>query len=149
MTSEGQSAGSPDMQAQTVGGEAVSGGQGRNQGVKRLAMDPSTGSVLEPRSTAGGNFLYRFHFQLHGMDRATGVDCRLARLLMLIAIVTGCRTSQHLQGFLYIPSSRKALVAGWDNCYGVLSLPFNIVFTFSGCCCWHAIDAWAADAATG
>ena len=42
--------------------------------VNARLLDPetgldATGALLTPRDTAGGNFLYRFHFELHGLPR--------------------------------------------------------------------------------
>jgi uncharacterized iron-regulated membrane protein len=41
------------------------GGRERNG----LTLDATTGEVLKPRETAGGNFLYRFHFELYALPR--------------------------------------------------------------------------------
>ena len=35
-------------------------------------LNPSTGEEIKVRETAGGNFLYRFHFELYGIDRTIG-----------------------------------------------------------------------------
>ena len=153
MTREGQSASPSAMPARMAGGEAGAGGQGRNQGVKRLIMDPSTGSILEPRSTAGGNFLYRFHFQLHGMDRSTGQwIVGIATMLMFIAIVTGVIVHRNIfkDFFTFRPAKGKRSWLDGHNATGVLSLPFHIVITFSGLLLLATqLMPWAADAAYG
>src|SRR5690606_24716329 len=50
-------------------GENAGGNRRSREGFKRAIMDPATGELLTPRTTAGGNFLYRFHFELYGNDR--------------------------------------------------------------------------------
>ena len=109
--------------------------QDRNQGVKRLVMDPATGSVLEPRRTAGGNFLYRFHFELYGMDRIWGRwIVGAATMLMFVAIVTGVIVHRNVfkDFFTFRPGKGKRSWLDGHNASGILSLPFHILITFSG-----------------
>ncbi len=63
------------------------------RGGKQIYIDSATGEVLEPRDTRGGNFLYRFHFELYGMPRMwTRWFVGIATLLMLVAIISGVIT---------------------------------------------------------
>ena len=125
--------------------------QSRNQGIKRLVMDPFTGSVLKPRSTAGGNFLYRFHFELYGMDRIWGRwIVGVATLLMFIAIITGVIVHRNIfkDFFTFRPGKGKRSWLDGHNATGVLSLPFHILITFSGLLLLAMIlMPWAADTA--
>ena len=130
---------------------AQGGGQERNQGVKRLVMDPASGSVLEPRSTAGGNFLYRFHFELQGIDRVWGRwIVGAATMLMFIAIITGVIVHRNIfkDFFTFRPAKGKRSWLDGHNASGVLSLPFHILITFSGLLLLAMqLMPWAADAA--
>lgn len=143
-----------NAEARAGGGEMRQGQQGpqeRNRGVKRLTMDPSTGSVLEPRATAGGNFLYRFHYQLHGMDRTWGQwIVGAVTMLMFVAIITGVVVHRNIfkDFFTFRPAKGKRSWLDGHNATGVLSLPFHVVITFSGLLLLATqLMPWAMDAA--
>ncbi|WP_153110219.1 PepSY-associated TM helix domain-containing protein [Propionivibrio limicola] len=154
--------GTPGGRQQEMGG-AANGPQGqqgqqnqqgqppeRDRGVKRLTMDPATGEVLEARTTAGGNFLYRFHYQLHGMDRMWGRwIVGIATMLMFIAIITGVIVHRNIfkDFFTFRPAKGKRSWLDGHNATGVLALPFHILITFSGLLLLAAqLMPWAADA---
>lgn len=148
---EGGRAGEAARGGEARPAQAQGGGQERNQGVKRLVMDPASGSVLEPRSTAGGNFLYRFHFELHGIDRVWGRwIVGAATMLMFIAIITGVIVHRNIfkDFFTFRPAKGKRSWLDGHNASGVLSLPFHILITFSGLLLLAMqLMPWAADAA--
>lgn len=133
-------------------GQRQQGGQqqDKNQGLVRLMMDPSTGEVLEPRTTAGGNFLYRFHYQLHGMDRSLGQwIVGIATMLMFIAIITGVIVHRNIfkDFFTFRLAKGKRSWLDGHNASGVLSLPFHILITFSGLLLLATqLMPWAVDA---
>jgi uncharacterized iron-regulated membrane protein len=101
----------------------------------RLVLDPATGERLAGRETAGGNFLYRFHFELYGMDRLWGRwIVGIATLFMFVAIVTGVIVHRNIfkDFFTFRPAKGKRSWLDAHNGSSVLSLPFHIVITFSG-----------------
>jgi uncharacterized iron-regulated membrane protein len=98
-------------------------------------LDPASGSTLEGRPTAGGNFLYRFHFELYGMDRIWGRwIVGIATMCMLVAIITGVIVHRHIfkDFFTFRPGKGKRSWLDAHNASSVLSLPFHIMITFSG-----------------
>lgn len=140
-------AGEARQQGQQQGGQP----QDRNQGMKRLVMDPASGDVLEPRQTAGGNFLYRFHFELYGMDRIWGRwIVGAATMLMFVAIITGVIVHRNIfkDFFTFRPAKGKRSWLDGHNASGVLSLPFHVLITFSGLLLLATqLMPWAVEAA--
>jgi uncharacterized iron-regulated membrane protein len=90
---------------------------------------------LKARTTAGGNFLYRFHFELYGMDRIWGRwIVGIATLLMFAAIVSGVIVHRNIfkDFFTFRPAKGKRSWLDAHNASSVMSLPFHLVITFSG-----------------
>ncbi|WP_205507502.1 PepSY-associated TM helix domain-containing protein [Myxococcus vastator] len=107
-------------------------GGGRGEG---LILDASTGEVLKPRATAGGNFLYRFHFELHAMPRAWARTLvGIATLVMFIAIISGIITHRRffMDFFTFRPSKGQRSWLDAHNVTAVLALPFHMMITYSG-----------------
>jgi uncharacterized iron-regulated membrane protein len=113
--------------------------QGENprarRGGTRITLDSATGEVLEARETRGGNFLYRFHFDLYGMPR---VWARwlvgIATLFMLVAIISGIITHKKIfkDFFTFRPGKGQRSWLDAHNATAVFALPFHIMITFSG-----------------
>jgi uncharacterized iron-regulated membrane protein len=123
--------GRPDLAQPAEQGNAP---PGRPQ-MKRLTLDPATGEILQGRETAGGNFLYRFHFELYGLDRVWGRwIIGIATLFMLVAIVSGVILHRNIfkDFFTFRPGKGKRSWLDAHNASSVLSLPFHLVITFSG-----------------
>ncbi|RRD44411.1 PepSY domain-containing protein, partial [Comamonadaceae bacterium OH3737_COT-264] len=98
-------------------------------------LDAATGEPLTPRETRGGNFLYRFHFELYGLPRTwarwiVGV----AAMMMFVAIISGVITHKKIFSDFFTFRPRKGQRSWLDahNASAVLALPFYIVITFSG-----------------
>ncbi|WP_180120674.1 PepSY domain-containing protein [Acinetobacter sp. YH12086] len=105
------------------------------RGGKQIYIDSATGEVLEPRDTRGGNFLYRFHFELYGMPRMwTRWFVGIATLLMLVAIISGVITHKKIFKDFFTFRSGKGQRSWLDahNATAVFALPFHIMITFSG-----------------
>ncbi|MDR0441398.1 MAG: PepSY domain-containing protein [Candidatus Accumulibacter sp.] len=126
------------------------GVHGRHGNVQRLVMDPATGAALEPRRTAGGNFFYRFHFELYGIHWRWGRwIVGVATMLMFVAIVTGVIVHRNFfkDFFTFRPARGKRSWLDGHNASGVLALPFHLVITFSGLLLLAALlMPWASDA---
>jgi uncharacterized iron-regulated membrane protein len=108
------------------------GGGGRGA---RLALDPASGDVLNGRATAGGNFLYRFHFELYGMDRMWGRwIVGIATMFMFAAMISGVIVHRRIfkDFFTFRPGKGKRSWLDAHNASSVLSLPFHLIITFSG-----------------
>jgi uncharacterized iron-regulated membrane protein len=128
-------AGQPRQQGEARQQQQGGGGGGGGGRGTRIVLDPASGEVLEARNTAGGNFLYRFHFELYGMDRVWGRwIVGVATMLMFIAIISGVVVHRNFfkDFFTFRPAKGKRSWLDGHNATGVLSLPFHIVITFSG-----------------
>jgi uncharacterized iron-regulated membrane protein len=108
--------------------------QGR-AGTQRAELDAATGEKLAPRETRGGNFFYRFHFELHAMPRIWGRwIVGFATMMMFVAIISGVITHKKIFTDFFTLRPRKGQRSWLDahNATAVLALPFHIVITFSG-----------------
>lgn len=108
------------------------GGRPRDPGV---TLDPATGEVLSPRETAGGEFLYNFHYRLHAMPREWGRwIVGLATFAMFVAILSGIITHKKIFRDFFTFRRAKGQRSWLDghNAMAVLSLPFHLMITFSG-----------------
>lgn len=105
------------------------------RGGERISLDSQTGEVLTARDTRGGNFLYRFHFELYGLPRLwTRWLVGFATMLMLVAIVSGVITHKKIFKDFFTFRSGKGQRSWLDahNATAVFALPFHIMITFSG-----------------
>jgi uncharacterized iron-regulated membrane protein len=133
---------SPETGQQTDAGQQRPGAGARGQGQgggghrgPRLMLDPASGGKLEGRPTAGGNFLYRFHFELYGMDRTWARwIVGIATVLMFVALVSGVIVHRRIfkDFFTFRTGKGKRSWLDAHNASSVLSLPFHIIITFSG-----------------
>ncbi|MDR0717807.1 MAG: PepSY domain-containing protein [Azoarcus sp.] len=120
------------QQRQRAGEQRGGGGGGRGP---RLVLDPASGETLSGRPTAGGNFLYRFHFELYGMDRMWGRwIVGIATVFMFVALVSGVIVHRRIfkDFFTFRPGKGKRSWLDAHNASSVLSLPFHLIITFSG-----------------
>jgi uncharacterized iron-regulated membrane protein len=118
---------------QNASGHGQQGGGG-NRG-PRIVLDPASGDVLQARETAGGGFLYRFHFELYGMDRLWGRwIVGIATMFMFVAIISGVIVHRNIfrDFFTFRPAKGKRSWLDAHNASSVMSLPFHIIITFSG-----------------
>lgn len=98
------------------------------------AFDAVTGRPDGIRETKGGEFFYRFHFQLqlpHPYGRVLAV---LAGVMMLVAIISGLLTHKRIftDFFVFRPGVSKRSFLDAHNLMAVFALPFHIIITFSG-----------------
>ncbi|WP_085638477.1 MULTISPECIES: PepSY domain-containing protein [unclassified Pseudomonas] len=99
----------------------------------RATLDAQTGAAVQPRESAGGEFFYRFHFQLQmpypwGRWLATA-----AAMVMFIALITGIVTHKKIFKDFFTFRPRKGQRSWLDghNAVGVLVLPFHLMITYS------------------
>lgn len=105
------------------------------RGGERLTLDATSGDVITPRETRGGGFLYRFHFELYGLERGTARwIVGFATLFMLVAIISGIITHKKIfkDFFTFRPNKKQRSWLDAHNASAVLALPFHLVITFSG-----------------
>lgn len=120
--------------------------------LKRATLDAGTGAVLEPRETAGGNFLYRFHFELYGMPREIARwIVGIATMAMLVAIVSGIITHRRIFKDFFTFRPEKSALRSWMDGHvaaAVLALPFHLMITYSGLLLFMTmLMPWAVDLA--
>lgn len=118
-----------------------------NSRFQTLLLHPQTGAVLDARETAGGEFFYRFHFELRTAHKGRWtIQGRwvvgVATLLMFIALLTGVVTHRRIFKDFFTFRPRKGGQRAWldaHNVSGVLVLPFYLMITFSGLMIFHAM----------
>ncbi len=99
-------------------------------------IDPATGEPMaKARQTRGGDFLYRFHFDLHYMPAIwarwiVGV----CAMFMLVAIISGIITHRRIFSDFFTFRPRKGQRSWLDghNATAVLALPFHLMITYTG-----------------
>ncbi|MBM0107467.1 PepSY domain-containing protein [Steroidobacter sp. S1-65] len=101
---------------------------------QNAVLDPATGAEVKARDTRGGDFFYRFHFEL-SMKPIWGrwvVGC--CAMFMLIAIVTGVITHKKIfkDFFTFRPKKGQRSWLDAHNVVGVLALPYHVMITYSG-----------------
>ncbi|GAA5232765.1 PepSY domain-containing protein [Verticiella sediminum] len=110
-------------------------GQG-GRGFQSATFDGMTAEPLEGlRDTDGGEFFYRFHFQLHYMSPFWGRwIAGLCAMFMLVAIISGVITHKKIFidffTFRWGKGQRSWLDA--HNAVSVFGLPFHAMITYTG-----------------
>lgn len=99
------------------------------------AMIGADGQPVHARETRGGDFFYRFHFDLHYMPVIwarwlVGV----ASMMMLVAILTGIVTHKKIFRDFFTLRRNKGQRSWLDghNATAVLALPFHLMITYTG-----------------
>ncbi|TXM68063.1 PepSY domain-containing protein [Methylobacterium sp. WL69] len=98
-------------------------------------LDPQTGAPATVRNTKGGDFLYRFHFELHMAPLWGRWIVGICAMIMLVAIVSGIITHRRIFSDFFTLRRDKAAQRGWldaHNVTGVLALPFHLMITYTG-----------------
>ncbi|MGY2403287.1 PepSY-associated TM helix domain-containing protein [Pseudomonas sp. SDO5271_S396] len=96
-------------------------------------LDPVTGQPVQARESMGGEFFYRFHFQLqmpHPWGRWLST---IAAMVMFVALITGIITHKKIFKDFFTFRPRKGQRSWLDghNAVGVLVLPFHLMITYS------------------
>ncbi|BCA56629.1 membrane protein [Nitrospira sp. KM1] len=97
-------------------------------------LDPATGDVLRVRGTRGGDFFYRFHYQLH-LDRPGIWIVGASAMAMLTALVTGLVIHRRIFKDFFTFRPRATPHRAWldaHNVTSILVLPFHLIITFTG-----------------
>ena len=112
-----------------------------------LLMNPQTGETVDARKTMGGEFFYRFHFELRTAQKGRWtIEGRwvvgVATMLMFIALLTGVVTHRRIFKDFFTFRPAKGGQRAWldaHNVTGVLVLPFYLMITFSGLMIFHTL----------
>ncbi len=112
-----------------------------------LLLAPETGAVREGRDTMGGEFFYRFHFELRSAKQSRWIlegrwVVGVATMLMFVALLTGIVTHRRIFKDFFTFRPRKGGQRAWmdaHNVSGVLMLPFYLMITFSGLMIFHSM----------
>lgn len=113
---------------------------------KSLYLHPQTGAPIATRDSMGGDFFYRFHFELRTAQQGRWTQqgrwvVGAATLLMFIALLTGIATHRRFFKDFFTFRPGKGGQRAWldaHNVSGVLVLPFYLMITFSGLMIFHS-----------
>ncbi|AWH17737.1 PepSY domain-containing protein [Stenotrophomonas sp. ZAC14D2_NAIMI4_7] len=114
---------------------APAGGGGGRHGFQSGLFDAATGTPLPARDTAGGDFFYAFHFNLHYMPALWARwIVGLCAMFMLVAIVSGVITHKKIFADFFTFRWGKGQRSWLDGhaAVSVLGLPFHFMITWSG-----------------
>lgn len=105
------------------------------QGFGAAELDAATGQKLHRRDTQGGDFFYRFHYQLHYFPVFWGRwIASLCAMFMLVALISGVITHKKIFADFFTFRWGKGQRSWLDahNGLAVLGLPFHFMITYSG-----------------
>jgi len=96
-------------------------------------LDPQTGAEVQARDTRGGEFFYRFHFQLQMPYPWGRWLSTMAAMVMFVALISGIITHKKIFKDFFTFRPRKGQRSWLDghNAVGVLVLPFHLMITYS------------------
>ncbi|KAA0971432.1 PepSY domain-containing protein [Pseudomonas sp. ANT_H12B] len=96
-------------------------------------LDPQTGDEVRGRDTRGGDFFYRFHFQLQMPFPWGRWLSTIAAMVMFVALISGIITHKKIFKDFFTFRPRKGQRSWLDghNAVGVLVLPFHLMITYS------------------
>ncbi|MGB6102602.1 MAG: PepSY-associated TM helix domain-containing protein [Pusillimonas sp.] len=102
---------------------------------ENATFDPATAQPISVRDSVGGEFFYRFHFQLHYFPVLWGRwIAGLCGMFMLVAIISGVITHKKIFidffTFRWGKGQRSWLDA--HNALSVFGLPFHLMITYTG-----------------
>jgi uncharacterized iron-regulated membrane protein len=98
------------------------------------ALDPRTGNPEGIRDTLGGEFFYRFHFELQLPYPWGRILSASAAMLMVLAIITGIVAHRRFFAdfFTFRPGKGQRSWLDAHNLLGVAALPFHLLISFTG-----------------
>ena len=98
-------------------------------------INPFTGRILKPRDTQGGDFFYRFHFEL-GLPNPWGRwIVGIATMALLITLISGIVIHRRIFRDFFTFRPGASLVRSFldaHNGLAVFALPFHLMITYSG-----------------
>ena len=100
-----------------------------------VLLDPAAGERAAVRETRGGDFLYRFHFELHLPPIWGRWIVGVCAFIMLIGLISGIVTHKRIFTDFFTFRRDKALRRSFldaHNVTGVLALPYHLMITYTG-----------------
>ncbi|WP_421991814.1 PepSY-associated TM helix domain-containing protein [Roseococcus sp.] len=110
----------------------------RGNGPRRFqsaTLDPVSGEPVTSRKTMGGEFFYRFHFELHMQPIWGRWVVSFCAMMMLVAIISGIITHRRIFADFFTFRPGKAPQRSWldaHNALAVLALPYHLMITYTG-----------------
>lgn len=98
-------------------------------------LDPATGEQANVRDTQGGDFLYRFHFELNLPPIWGRWIVSACAMILLIALISGIITHRRIFADFFTFRRDRSAQRGWldaHNVAGVLALPFHLMIVYTG-----------------
>ena len=98
-------------------------------------LDPATGAPTTARATHGGDFLYRFHFELNMPSLWGRWIVGICAMILLVSLVSGIITHRRIFADFFTFRRTKSHQRGWldaHNVTGVLALPFHLMIAYTG-----------------
>lgn len=108
------------------------GKTGRGSFVQKM-IDPHSGEEVLARDSRGGDFFYRFHYELElGYPWGRWL-ASLAAFVMFVTLVSGIITHKKIfkEFFTFRPAKGQRSWLDGHNALGVLALPFHLMITYS------------------
>ncbi|NEU14498.1 PepSY domain-containing protein [Methylobacterium sp. BTF04] len=103
--------------------------------ISQAMLDVETGAPTTARATQGGDFLYRFHYQLQMMPLVGRWIVGLCAMVLLVALISGIVTHRRIFADFFTFRRDRSAQRGWldaHNVTGVLALPFHLMITYTG-----------------
>jgi len=102
-------------------------------GFENKTLDPLTGTKANARETKGGEFFYRFHFQLQMPYPWGRWLAAIAAMVMLVTMISGIIIHKKIfkEFFTFRPRKGQRSWLDGHNAVGVLILPFHLMITYS------------------
>lgn len=109
------------------------GKAGQRSNFKRALLDPQTGNEVQARDTRGGDFFFRFHFQLQMPHPWGRWLATAAAMVMFITLITGIIVHKKIfkEFFTFRPRKGQRSWLDGHNALGILALPFHLMITYS------------------
>ncbi|PVZ42045.1 PepSY domain-containing protein [Pseudomonas sp. CC120222-01a] len=107
--------------------------EGGRRGFVRKDLDAQSGQPVEARDSRGGEFFYRFHFELQMPYPWGRWLSTLCAFIMLLGLVTGIITHKKIfkEFFTFRPGKGQRSWLDGHNAIGVLVLPFHLMISYS------------------
>jgi uncharacterized iron-regulated membrane protein len=117
----------------TVRWQQAPGKPGERGRFESRTLDAQTGAQVQGRESMGGEFFYRFHFQLQMPYPWGRWLSTIAAMVMFVALITGIITHKKIFKDFFTFRPRKGQRSWLDghNAVGVLVLPFHLMITYS------------------
>lgn len=97
------------------------------------SLDSQTGSPVQARESMGGEFFYRFHYQLQMPYPWGRWLASIAAMVMFVALISGIITHKKIfkEFFTFRPRKGQRTWLDGHNAVAVLVLPFHLMITYS------------------